>query len=289
MKSMNQKKLSKIILITLSLFLLYILASLWISTNHLSIHSYNFPTAKTDQQVTLAVISDLHGHEFGRDNEELAERIKGQSPDLILMDGDFLNADSDNADIPCDLIRRLIKTAPVYYALGNHELSYIENGHPELVDELQESGAVVLDKSYKDLQVRGTAIRLGGMYDYAFGLDGSNSAAAAPEDAKVFMEDFQDTERLKIMMSHRPDASSYWDVDLVISGHDHGGQVAIPFLGGIYGGDQGWFPEYVHGMYQKDEMHLFVTSGLGSHDQMLKRFNNFPEIAIIKIEPLSTE
>ena len=292
---MRKFKLCWIVCGILSALLLYIFTSLWLSTNHLSIHSYNFPTAKTDQQVTLAVISDLHGHEFGRDNEALAERIKGQSPDLILMDGDFLNADSDNADIPCDLIRRLIKTAPVYYALGNHELSYIENGHPELVDELQESGAVVLDKSYKDLQVRGTAIRLGGMYDYAFGLDGSNSAAAAPEDAKVFMEDFQDTERLKIMMSHRPDsfifgdASSYWDVELVISGHDHGGQVAIPFLGGIYGGDQGWFPEYVHGMYQKDEMHLFVTSGLGSHDQMLKRFNNFPEIAIIKIEPLSTE
>lgn len=292
---MRKFKLCWIVCGILSALLLYVFASLWLSTNHLSIHSYNFPTAKTDQQVTLAVISDLHGHEFGRDNEELAERIKGQSPDLILMDGDFLNADSDNADIPCDLIRRLIKTAPVYYALGNHELSYIENGHPELVDELQESGAVVLDKEYVDLEVRGTAIRLGGMYDYAFGLDGSNSAAAAPEDAKVFMEDFQDTERLKIMMSHRPDsfifgdASSYWDVDLVISGHDHGGQVVIPFLGGIYGGDQGWFPEYVYGMYQKDEMHLFVTSGLGSHDQMLKRFNNFPEIAIIKIEPLSTE
>lgn len=292
---MRKFKLCWIVCGILSALLLYVFASLWLSTNHLSIHSYNFPTAKTDQQVTLAVISDLHGHEFGRDNEELAERIKGQSPDLILMDGDFLNADSDNTDIPCDLIRRLIKTAPVYYALGNHELSYIENGHPELVDELQESGAAVLDKEYVDLEVRGTAIRLGGMYDYAFGLDGSNSAAAAPEDAKVFMEDFQDTERLKIMMSHRPDsfifgdASSYWDVDLVISGHDHGGQVVIPFLGGIYGGDQGWFPEYVHGMYQKDEMHLFVTSGLGSHDQMLKRFNNFPEIAIIKIEPLSTE
>ena len=292
---MRKFKLCWIVCGILSALLLYIFTSLWLSTNHLSIHSYNFPTAKTDQQVTLAVISDLHGHEFGRDNEALAERIKGQSPDLILMDGDFLNADSDNADIPCDLIRRLIKTAPVYYALGNHELSYIENGHPELVDELQESGAVVLDKEYVDLEVRGTAIRLGGMYDYAFGLDGSNSAAAAPEDVKTFMEDFQDTERLKIMMSHRPDsfifgdASSYWDVDLVISGHDHGGQVVIPFLGGIYGGDQGWFPEYVHGMYQKDEMHLFVTSGLGSHDQMLKRFNNFPEIAIIKIEPLSTE
>ena len=106
---MRKFKLCWIVCGILSALLLYIFTSLWLSTNHLSIHSYNFPTAKTDQQVTLAVISDLHGHEFGCDNEELAERIKGQSPDLILMDGDFLNADSDNADIPCDLIRRLIK------------------------------------------------------------------------------------------------------------------------------------------------------------------------------------
>lgn len=288
-------KKKTLILITLYLSLLCILTSLFLSTNYLSIRTFDFPTAKADQQITLAVISDLHGHEFGHHNKKLAEKIKGQSPDLILMDGDFLNEDSVNSDIPCELIRQLTQTAPVYYALGNHELSYIENGHPELINELTESGAIVLDKEYVDLEVRGTAVRLGGMYDYAFGLDGSNSAAAAPEDVRRFMEDFQDTKRLKIMLSHRPDsfifgdASSYWDVDLVVSGHNHGGQVVIPFLGGLYGGDQGWFPEYVHGMYQKDEMHLFVTSGLGSDDQMLRRFNNFPEIAVIKIEPLSAE
>ena len=127
------------------------------------------------------------------------------------------------------------------------------------------------------------------MYDYAFGLDGEDSVEAVDPEIRSFLEDYQDTDHLKIMMAHRPDsfifgnASSVWDVDLVISGHDHGGQVVIPFLGGVFGGDQGYFPEYIHGMYQKDQMHIFVTSGLGSHGEILPRINNIPEIAVLHI------
>ena len=159
----------------------------------------------------------------------------------------------------------------------------------ELTEQLEESGAVVLDKEYTDLDVNGTQIRLGGMYDYAFGLNGNNDAAAAPDDTLNFLQDFQNTDRLKIMLAHRPDsfifgdASKVWDVDLVISGHNHGGQVVLPFLGGLYGGDQGFFPEYIHGMYEKDNFQMFVTSGLGSDRQKLPRFNNPPEIAVLSI------
>lgn len=237
----------------------------------------------------MAVLSDLHDYEFGKDNQKLAEKIRDQTPDLILLDGDFLNEDSTDARVPCNLIEVLQEIAPVYYALGNHEEAYMENDHPELIQELESAGAIVLDKEYADLDIQGVALRLGGMYDYAFGLNGKDEASAAPQDTKDFLEDFQDTDGLKIMMAHRPDsfvfgdASSYWNVDLVVSGHNHGGQVVIPYLGGIYGGDQGWFPEYIHGMYQKDQMHIFVTSGLGSHKQVLPRFNNPPEIAIITI------
>ena len=180
-------------------------------------------------------------------------------------------------------------TAPIYYALGNHEIDYMENGHPELTEELEAAGAVVLDKEYVDVEVDGIQIRLGGMYDYAFGLNGNNDASSAPDDTRSFLEDFQNTDRLKIMLAHRPDsfifgdASKVWDVDLVISGHNHGGQVVLPFLGGLYGGDQGFFPEYVHGMYEKDNFQMLVTSGLGSDRQKLPRFNNPPEIAVLEI------
>lgn len=289
---MKKSKICKIAICILLLLVIYAAVSVWVSENHLVVNEYEFTTDKITQEITLLVIADLHDHEFGTGNESLVQKIEQQNPDLILLDGDLLNEDSENSDIPCELIRKLVETAPVYYAFGNHEIDYMNNGHSELAQQLREAGAILLDKAYADVEVGETSLRLGGMYDYAFGLGGEDKASEAPEDVTKFLEDFQDTDCLKIMMSHRPDsfifgdASSYWNIDLVVSGHDHGGQVVIPFLGGLYGGDQGWFPEYVHGMYQKGGMQLFVTSGLGSHDQVLRRFNNPPEIAVLKIFPL---
>lgn len=268
----------------------YILASLWISANYIVVREYTADTGKSDTGFRAVVVSDLHDRRFGGDNEKLAEKIRETEPDIIIMDGDMLNAQSQDASVPLELIGLLKDTAPIYYALGNHELSYMANGHSDLTEELESAGAAVLDKNYVDIEINGAQVRLGGLYDYAFGLNGNNDALAAPNDTLGFLQDFQNTDRLKIMLSHRPDsfifgdASKVWDVDLVISGHNHGGQVVIPFLGGLYGGDQGWFPEYVHGMYQKDNILLFETSGLGSDKQKLPRFNNPPEVAVLTIK-----
>ena len=273
------------------LLVILILGEVWCSAHWLIVRNYEYQSEKLEagQEINVAVLSDLHDHEFGEENARLVKKVKEQEPDLILLGGDFLNEDSEDADVPCALIRQLKDVAPVYFSLGNHEVSYMENGHTDLVGQLEAAGAVVLDKSYEDIEVNGVQFRLGGLYDYAFALDGNDDAKNTPEPVKSFLEDYQTTDHLKLMMAHRPEsfcfgnASSVWDVDLVISGHIHGGQVVLPILGGLYGGDQGWFPEYVHGMYRKDDMNIFVTSGLGSHHQLLPRFWNRPEIATIKI------
>lgn len=166
----------------------------------------------------------------------------------------------------------------------------MQAGHEELIGELQDAGAVYLDQEYVDVQVHGETIRIGGLYAYAFGLDGNDSAEAVDPEIREFLEAYQDTDHLCVMLSHRPDsfifgdASSVWKVDLVISGHNHGGQVVLPVLGGVFGGDQGYFPKYIHGMYQKDQMQIFATSGLGSHSEKLPRINNIPEIAVIELQ-----
>lgn len=285
----KEKKRWPVILLSLAVaVILYILISLWISANYLVVRSFETEPG-SGGEIRAVVISDLHDHTFGDGNWKLAEKIREQAPDLILMDGDMLNAASADAHVPLKLIRQLKDTAPIYYALGNHELEYMAAGHPELEEELEAAGAIVLDKEYTDIEINGIQIRLGGMYDYAFGLNGNNDALAAPEDTLTFLQDFQDTDRTKIMLAHRPDsfifgdASKVWDVDLVISGHNHGGQVVIPFLGGLFGGDQGWFPKYVHGIYEKDGMQIFETAGLGSDRQKLPRFNNPPEIAVLTV------
>lgn len=280
------------VLLLLILLTVYVLGSLWVSKNHLIVRKFTVHTGGNETGFRAVVIGDLHNHEFGEENETLVKTIEEQNPDLILMAGDMLNADSASPAVPVTLIEQLKNIAPVYYALGNHEIEYMEQTGEDLTKELTAAGAVVLDKAYVDLATEGVSIRLGGMYDYAFGTDmetGENLASAAPEDTVAFLQEFQDTDRLKIMLSHRPDsfifgdASEVWDVDLVISAHDHGGQVVLPFLGGVYGGDQGWFPKYIHGLYQKEKIQLFVTSGLGTNRELVPRFNNPPEIAVLTI------
>lgn len=108
-------------------------------------------------------------------------------------------------------------------------------------------------------------------------------------ETETYLKAFQETDALKVMISHRPDsfvlgnAAEKWNIDLVVSGHDHGGQVVLPFVGGVYGGDQGWFPPYIHGVKKKGNLTVFVTSGLGSNRQKLPRFLNPPEIAVLTI------
>ena len=131
------------------------------------------------------------------------------------------------------------------------------------------------------------------MYEYAFAMDGDNSTKPENMDSDVyqFLKEFQNTENFKLMMAHRPDsfifgeASKTWDIDLVVSGHVHGGQVVMPFLGGLWAPDQGWFPEYVHGLHEKDKLNIFITSGLGSQPEAAPRFNNPPEVAVITLAP----
>lgn len=310
MKETGESRLTKnktvILLLIILLILIWFVGEILISYHWMKVNRYpvtvrNLPRtdAVTDAGFKMVVLSDLHDHEFGKDNEQLIRRVKEQNPKMIILDGDMLNEDSKSDRVPVRLVKGLAEIAPVYYALGNHELDYIGvtegkkmQKHPEdsgLVKDLTDAGVCVLEEGYRDVEIGGCKVRIGGMYEYAFALDGDNSAENLTGDARNFLEDFQNTDRYKIMLCHRPDsfifgdASDYWKVDLVISGHDHGGQVVIPFKGGLYGGDQGWFPPYVHGLYRTGRIRLFVTSGLSSKKQMLPRWNNRPEIAVLNV------
>ena len=80
-----------------------------------------------------------------------------------------------------------------------------------------------------------------------------------------------------------------WDLDLVVSGNDLGGLVVVPHYGGVFGGSMGYFPEFVHGMSEKEDVKLFITSGLSAPKNLIPRLNNPPEIAVVDIDGLSRE
>lgn len=282
-----------IVLVAVIAIAVFIKVEIYISYNSLEAEEYTISSDRINSEVKLALISDLHDHTFGEKNEELVQMLKEQEPDLILMAGDMINDISKDSHVAVELIEQVKDIAPVYYSLGNQEEDYIGRGTSDLLNELKDAGAIVLDESYQDIQVNGNAIRLGGMYDYAFALDGNNTTTKESMRPSLyqFLTDFQDTDSYRLMMAHRPDsfifgdAAKTWEIDLVVSGHNHGGQVILPVLGGIYGGDQGWFPKYVDGIHHfKTLKNMIITRGLGSGKEKLPRFNNKPEVVIIHLE-----
>lgn len=290
---MNIPKLIAFLLDLLLLGAAVGVCGVFISYNYLQVAEYEYPLPHISEPVKVAVMSDLHSGEYGENNSELIETVKEQNVDAIFMVGDFLNKYDEAHAHVIDLVKSLEEIAPVYYALGNHEQNYMRVQGEQLQQDLLDAGAELLELSYQDIELNGQTIRLGGMLDYALALDGHDSTnpETMEPDIYQYLCDFQNTELPKIMLAHRPEsfilgqASVTWDVDLVISGHVHGGQVVLPFVGGLYASDQGFLPDYVYGFYEKDKIDIIISSGLGSGFTWVPRFNNPPEIVVLTLIP----
>ena len=162
------KKVFKALLIAVSILFLIAMIDIWISYNCLTVSNFTVTSSKISEPFRIVLVSDLHNHEFGSSNAKLVERIQEQSPDLVIIDGDMINGDSENDNVAVEVVSALSETAPVYYSLGNHEYDYIDAGHEELTEDLEEAGAVVLNYQSLDAEVNGNPIRLGGLYEYGF-------------------------------------------------------------------------------------------------------------------------
>lgn len=282
------KKVVKILLIIISILFLACLVSIWISYNWLTVSDFTVTSSKISETFRMVLISDLHDHQFGRNNEKLVEKIREQVPDLIIIDGDMINGDSKNDDTAVELVRSLTETAPVYYSYGNHEYAYIAAGHDELQADLEDAGAVVLNYQNVDIEVNGNPIRLGGLYEYGF--ETGMQSAEENERALSYLEGYIDTDRYLIMCAHRPDSfypwnyADTWGIDLVLSGHLHGGQVIMPGIGGLYSQLEEFFPQYDYGQYKLGDSDMIITRGLGSNPKILPRFNNPPEIVVVDVK-----
>ena len=283
------KKIIKVIFVVFFILILVCFVSVWVSYHWLTVSYFTVSDSKISQPFRIVLISDLHDYHFGSGNEKLVKKIQDQTPDLIVVDGDMINGDSDNDDMVVELVGSLKKIAPVYYSYGNHEYYYMEAGHNDLQEDLEDAGAVILNYQSIDIEVKGNPIRLGGLYEYGFEMP--MQSEEENQKAVSYLEKYVDTDRYLIMCAHRPDSFYCWDyadkwgIDLVLSGHLHGGQVIIPGIGGLYSQLEGFFPRYDYGQYKLGDSDMIITRGLGSNPKILPRFNNPPEIVVVDVEP----
>lgn len=257
----------------------------------LTVEYETFSSDKITESIRIVHLSDLHNREFGENNRQLLDRVSGQKPDLILFTGDLVTGHIKETDTAMNLVEELVKIAPVYVSVGNHEQQHENNFGSDLTGMLNYRGAKVMEYSYEDVTVKGQNLRVGGISGYC-----------VPEiylwtgEAKVaecnYLKEFQDTSRCTLLMCHMPvcwirnDAISYWDADVVFSGHAHGGQFRLPLLGGVCAPDMGLFPGRLEGQFPSRDgtKTMIISRGLGS-SVPVPRLNNPPQILVVDLLP----
>lgn len=259
----------------------------------IEVTEYSVALSGLSGEARVAVLSDLHSREFGKDNCRLLAKVAAQSPDAIFVVGDMINSDAKDGEVTklLTLIEKLGKIAPVYFSPGNHERAYMNSTGTALLAMVASAGATVLNDTYTDVTIGEGTFRIGGTLGYAFPFGRSMAEFEASEEY-VFLKEMEASPLPTIVLAHLPDAfifnsaASYWEhIDLVISGHTHGGVVRLPFIGGLYAPMQGWFPKYDKGYFRLDEdMQMVVTSGLAGHE-LVPRVFNMPEICILTLTP----
>lgn len=273
------------VLIIISLILIFIAVFLYCENNIIDKTYYKIKNEKVNKSIRIVHLSDLHSKPF----KKVLSETQKLEPSIICITGDFINDHGKNKEKMLEYATQLSKIAEVYYITGNHErrLDYFEN----LMDELKQHGFNVLlnECVYNEklnVSILGLDENQANFEDYKARKNGTFKY----RDMSPYINKLEDSSGLRILLSHFPENFegvkemnySKYDFDLQLSGHAHGGQFCLPFVGPVFSPGQGLFPKYAKGSFG-EKPKLIVSRGLGNAEFPFRLFNH-PEINIIDID-----
>ena len=243
----------------------------------------NSKIPKEFEGFNIVHISDLHNKMFGKDQKTILNKIVKTRPDIIVITGDLVDRRRYDLEKAIVFIEGAITIAPVYYVPGNHEAW---SGKYETIKKrLLSAGAIVLDDEKKDIEIEGSTIEILGLKDPAF-LTSSYVDGIDEVLLEESLASLAESDKFQVLLSHRPELFSIYakyNIDLSFTGHAHGGQFRIPFLGGLVAPNQGIFPEYTSGSHIIDDSTMVVSRGLGNSIIPIRIFNR-PEIVKVVLK-----
>lgn len=258
---------------------------LYFQNTELQVSSYDIVDSRIPKEFNkykIVQVSDFHNTKSNKLTDDLVKEIKIQNPNVIVITGDLVDSRKTNIDVAISFIKRIKDIAPIYFVPGNHEAKISKYG--TLKEKLEKEAVIVLDNKTEVLEINEAKINLIGINDpnmsyHPYALDN--------EKIKNELTDTNyDKNNYSILLSHRPELfDTYVDskLDLVLTGHAHGGQVRIPFIGGLISPNQGFFPKYTGGKYKEDNTNMIVSRGIGN-SIIPFRVNNRPELVVVQLK-----
>lgn len=232
------------------------------NNNHLVVTTYDVD-ASVDCRIVQ--VSDLHNTYMWFDKDYIPDVVAKQNPDIIVITGDIIDGRRTDVDAALYTAGKLSDIAPTYYVTGNHEYM-AEDSLPELLDGLKDRGVAILNNDYDIVSCNDSEFVL-------IGLDDKNP---------VMPETTYPEEMTTVLLNHRPIINSGFDV--ILSGHEHGGQFNIPGIGPFVTASIKFFPDKssVMGMNTNGDSTLIISRGVGN-SIIPVRINNYPEIVVVNL------
>ncbi|MBQ8902442.1 MAG: metallophosphoesterase [Bacilli bacterium] len=237
---------------------------------------------KSFNNYRIIQLSDFHNTTSKKLTNQLVEEITKEEPDIIVITGDLIDSRRTNVDVAIDFLGKIKDIAPIYYVSGNHESRISE--YETLKKEMNDLGINLLDNEVIEIQKKDDIINLIGIDDPSF----SNTIEV--DDCEIIEDQIKsvnyDENFYTILLSHRPEAFKTYvneNINLIFSGHAHGGQIRLPFIGGIFVPNQGFFPKYTSGKYEEKNTTMIVSRGIGN-SLFPFRINNRPELIVVELK-----
>ncbi|MBP3326270.1 MAG: metallophosphoesterase [Coprococcus sp.] len=274
--------------ILICIFVIFVFVESYRENRIISVSRYVLESEKLTQDITAVMIADLHNSEYGKDNQELIEKIDALKPDMILVAGDsIIGKEGYTCDIAIKLLNKLGEKYRVYVGKGNHELR-----------------CAMYTEQYGDMWEQlynGTKDKVKWLINDAVYLDENNITIYGFDMERQYYRRFKklpmedscmrdalpklNRSSYSILLAHNPDyfeEYSIWGADLSLSGHIHGGMIIFPGLGGFVSPMIRFFPKYYKGIYKNGNSRMIVSAGLGIHTFKF-RVNNKPDLVYITL------
>lgn len=283
---MKKIKRKTIIIILISIILLFFISIyLYYENNYLQVSDYTIESDKIPKDFDdfkIVQISDFHNTKSKKLTNDIIKEIKKQRPNIIVITGDLIDSKKYNLQVSLDFLKSIKDIAPIYYVSGNHESG--SGKYDEITSSLKDIGIKILDDEFDIISINEDKIAILGLRDPSF--YPSYISDQSKYDLKETINNIDDNNIFKLLISHRPEIFKIYvenNIDLVLTGHAHGGQIRIPFIGGLIAPNQGLFPKYTSGTFKEKNTTMIVSRGIGN-SILPFRVNNRPELVVIKLK-----
>lgn len=272
-----------------------IIVFLYVNDKWITVTEYDYENKKIPHDFEgyrILHVSDLQSAYFGKNQKRLIKKAKRTNPDMIVFTGDLVDRNRTDLKASMSAMKQLVEIAPVFFVNGNHEL-YIEDSLQIFYQELKSIGVRFVFDDTLEMVIKKSKINIMGISDTTLCKcklgERRRDTEISPAPLQNMLNELTESLNPKdftILLSHEPQFFDYYiheKVDLVFTGHAHGGQIRLPFTDGLFAPGQGILPQYTSGIRKKGNTSMVISRGLGNSVFPFRIFNR-PELVVITLE-----